>query len=218
MMQEGGFITMNNKVKTVMIVILCVIIVASLGLSAWKILSGSSDKPNPNATIIAAPEQSDFELHPEWGGNKPQVSYTDYGENLALGKTVKANAQLDNYYAYEANDGDILSYWEAPSGAYPKEIIIDMGAATELGAAQVLLNPDPIWGSRIQEIEVQVSTDGESYTTVFPKTALTFDTADTNSAYIPFTEATTGQFVKVLFHSNTGGAGGQAAEIEIYAP
>ena len=54
---------MNNKVKTVMIVILCVIIVASLGLSAWKILSGSSDKPN--ATIIAAPEQSNFELHPE---------------------------------------------------------------------------------------------------------------------------------------------------------
>jgi hypothetical protein len=210
---------MNNKTKTILLVILCVIIVASLGLSAWKILSaGSSDKPNPNATIIAAPEQSDFEPHPEWSGNKPQVSYHDYGENLAAGKAATANAQLDGYFSYEVTDSDLTTYWEAPSGAYPNEVTIDLGAVTEIGSAQILLNPDPIWGSRVQEIEVQVSTDGESYATVFPKTALTFDTADTDSAYIPFTEAISGQYVKFLFHSNTGAAGGQAAEIEIYAP
>lgn len=207
---------MNQKTKNILMVVLCVIILVSLVLSIVKIAGGTADEPNPNAIIVTSPEQADFELHPEWGG--PQVSYADYGENLAAGKTVTANAQLDNYVASKVTDGDLTTYWEGPSGMYPNEVIIDMGAATEMGAAQVLLNPDPIWGSRVQEIEVQISTDGETYTTVYPKTALTFDTADTDSAYIPFTEAVTGQYVKFLFHSNTGAGGGQAAEIEIYAP
>lgn len=208
---------MNNTTKNIAIVILCVIIVGALGLSFYRIAVGDiSDEPNPNVTLVTAPEQSDFELHPEWGG--PQLSYTDYGENLALGKLVTQNGNTDIYHCSNVTDGNVQTYWEGLSGLLPNEVTIDMDVITEMAAVQILLNPDPVWGTRVQEIEIQVSTDGESYTTVYDKAPLSFDTADTNSVYIPFTETVNGQYVKVLFHSNTGAGGGQAAEIEVYAP
>ncbi|MBQ9167084.1 MAG: discoidin domain-containing protein [Oscillospiraceae bacterium] len=208
---------MNNKAKTIIIVILCVIIAGALGFSFYKICADSaSDEPNPNVTLVTTPEQSDFELHPEWGGSKAQ--YTDYGENLAKGKITRSNGYVDGFGPANATDGKVSTYWEGAAGKYPNEMVIDMGSVTEMGAAQIKLVPESIWGCRLQEIEIQVSVDGENYTTVYPKTMLTFDSAKTNSAYMPFTEAVSAQYVKVLFHSNNGAGGGQASEIEVFAP
>ena len=51
---------MNNKAKNVVIIVLCVIIAGSLGLGAYTLSQGqkASSEPNPNVTVVAAPEQT----------------------------------------------------------------------------------------------------------------------------------------------------------------
>lgn len=209
---------MSNRAKNVTIAALCAIILAALSLSAYTLSGGrrSSGGPNPNVTLVAAPDQADFEEHPEWLA--PEVETVDYGENLALGKEVKQNGQTQVYNCKNAVDGNRYTYWEGKPDAYPSEITVNLGEVMELGGAQILLSPNQIWSARTQEVEVQISEDNETFTSIIPQTVLSFDPAANNCAYIPFAIGTQGQYVRFCFYSNTEATAGQAAEIEIYAP
>lgn len=208
---------MSDKRKNLILVLLCAIIVGAVGLTAYTVRShSSSDEPNPNVTLVTTPEQTDFEVHPEW--TIPETEPIDYGENIALEKTVKQSGQTDIYNCRNVNDGDRYTYWEGESDDYPNDITFDMGEAVEMTGARVLLNPRQIWSARTQDVEVQISSDGENFTTVYEKTTLTFDPLKDNSAYMPFDETVTAQYIRFLFYSNTGAKGGQAAEIEVYGP
>ena len=77
---------MNSKTKAITMTVLCVVIIGALGLSAYTLSRGRPSGPNPNVTLVPAPDQVDFEEHPEWVLPEPEV--IDYGENLALGKEV----------------------------------------------------------------------------------------------------------------------------------
>lgn len=208
---------MKNRTKNIIIVILCVVIAGAVALSVWRIAAGrTSDQPNPNVTLVTTPEQTGFEAHPEWTIAGTQS--VDYGENLALGKPVTEDGHTDVYGCVNLTDGDRLTYWEGLSGQYPNQVTIDLEQVTVMGGAQILLNPNAIWGARTQEVEVQVSDDGENFVTVFEKATLSFDPQANNSAYLEFAPSVSGRYVRFLFYSNTGAGGGQAAEIEIYAP
>lgn len=209
---------MSSKAKNVTIVILCVVIAGALGLSAYTLSKGqrASGKPNPNVTLVAAPEQTDFEVHPEW--IMPEAEVIDYGENLALGKEIRQNGQTQIYNCKNAVDGNRYTYWEGQADAYPSEITVNLGGVMELGGAQILLSPNQIWGARIQEVDVQVSDDNENFTTIVPQTELSFDPAENNCAYLPFEAGVKGQYVRFRFYANTEASAGQAAEIEIYGP
>lgn len=61
-----------------------------------------------------------------------------------------------------------------------------------------------------------VSDDGENFTAVCEKATLSFDPMADNSAYMPFPETVTGQYILFRFYSNSGASAGQAAEIEVY--
>ena len=208
---------MSNKAKNIVIVLLCVIIAGALGLSAYTIYAAAgSDEPNPNVTLVTTPEQEAFEIHPEW--TVPETEPVDYGENIALEKKVKQSGQTDIYNCKNLNDGDRYTYWEGESDDYPNEVTIDMEQSVDMSGARILLNPRQIWGARTQDVEVQVSEDGESFTTVYPRTVLSFDPNKDNSAYMEFEETVRGQYIRFVFYANTGAKGGQAAEIEVYAP
>jgi hypothetical protein len=56
---------MNPTTELILTVALLAIIVVCLGLSAVKIIK-SMKKTNPKAIIVPAPDQKDFEPHPEW--------------------------------------------------------------------------------------------------------------------------------------------------------
>ena len=77
--------------------------------------------------------------------------------------------------------------------------------------------PSSIWEPRIQEIAVQVSLDGESFTEVAAPDKYQFDAATGNRVRIDF-DTVEAAFVKLIFtlnsSSRTGGA--QAAEICVY--
>ena len=65
-------------------------------------------------------------------------------------------------------------------------------------------------------MEVLISDDGENFTTVCERAALSFDPMADNSVYMPFPETVTGQSIQFRFYSNSGASAGQAAEIEVY--
>lgn len=208
---------MSNKMKNLIIVLLCLVIIGSVGLSAYTIcVRSNADVPNPNVTLVTTPDQTDFEVHEEW--TIPETEPIDYGENLALEKDVKQSGQTDIYNCRNVTDGDRYTYWEGESNDYPNDVTIDLGQVMELTGARVLLNPRQIWSARTQEVEVQVSGDGETFVTVYPKTTLSFDPLKDNSAYMEFDETAAGRYIRFLFYSNTGAKGGQAAEIEVYGP
>lgn len=206
---------MKNGIKNAVIVILCVVIAVSIGLSVYAIrAAGTSDGTNPNVTLITAPDQTAFEEHPEW--TVTETEPIDYGENIALGKKVNQNGQTQIYNCKNVNDGDRFTYWEGKADAYPNEVTIDLEAPTAISGARILLSPRQIWGARTQDVEVLISDDGENFTTIYPQTTLSFDPMEDNFAYMEFPETPTGQYVLFRFYANTGANAGQAAEIEVY--
>lgn len=208
---------MKETTKNILIVILCGIIVCAIGLSAYTIAGrNSGEEPNPNVTLVTVPDQADFEEHPEW--TVPETEPIDYGENIALEKPVKQSGQTDIYNCKNVTDGDRYTYWEGETDDYPNDVTIDMGEVVEMSGARILLNPRAIWRARTQEVEVQVSDDGETFATVYPKTTLSFDPTKDNSAYMAFSQVVQGRYIRFVFYSNTGARGGQAAEIEVYGP
>lgn len=215
-MMGKGQNDMSDRTKNIVIVVLCLIITGALGLSIYGLWGERRglDVPNPNVTLVAAPDQEDFEEHPEWVAEEPEI--VDYGENLALGKDVKQNGQTQIYNCKNAVDGDRYTYWEGKPDSYPSEITVDLGEVFALSGAQILLSPNHIWSARTQEVEVQISDDNETFTTIVPRTVLSFDPEENNCAYMAFEDGVQGRYVRFSFYSNTEATAGQAAEIEIY--
>lgn len=207
---------MGEKQKNIVIICLCLVIVLCLGLTVWALNRKVPEEANPNVTLVTTPEQNGFEEHPEW--TIPVTEPIDYGENLALGKEARQSGQTDIYNCRNVNDGDRFTYWEGESDDYPNDVTIDLEEVTELGSVRVLLNPSRIWGARTQDIEVLISEDGENFVTAYPKTTLSFDPNTDNSVYLEFASPVQGRFVRFQFYANTGAKGGQAAEVEVYAP
>ena len=113
------------------------------------------------------------------------------------------------------NDGKTDTYWE--SKGFPAEIVLDLQGTFDVSTVAVCLNPSSIWEPRIQEIAVEVSADGETFTQVSAPEKYQFDAATGNRIRIDF-DLVPAAFVKVIFtlnsSSRTGGA--QAAEIGVY--
>lgn len=208
---------MNGKIRSWILGFLCLVIALSVGLTAYTLSARWKNRgPNPNVLLVTAPEQEDFQVHEEW--TIPETEPIDYGENLALGKPVKQSGQTDIYNGKNATDGDRFTYWEGEADGYPNDLTIDLEEEWEITGIRILLNPRQIWSARKQEVEVQVSDDSETFTTIYEKTTLSFDPLKDNSAYMEFAETVTARYIRFLFYSNTGAKGGQAAEIEVYGP
>ena len=113
------------------------------------------------------------------------------------------------------NDGRTDTYWE--SKGFPAEITFDLQGLYSVSTVAVCLNPSSIWEPRIQEIAVQVSLDGESFTEAAAPVKYQFDAATGNRIRIDFDPAKAA-FVKIVFTLNTSSrtGGAQAAEICIY--
>lgn len=207
----------KEKSKNVILAVLAAVIVVSLSLGIWAVLTRKPvETANTNVTLVPAPDQEDFEVHPEWA--LPEIEEIDYGENIAPGKTVTENGHTQVYHCRNVNDGETLTYWEGRADDYPNEITFDMEESVKISGARILLNPRSNWGARTQDIEIQVSGDNENFSTVYPKTTLNFDPNTGNFAYMELDEPAEARYIRFVFYANTGATAGQAAEIEIYAP
>jgi hypothetical protein len=200
-----------KKLNIVLIVVIALSLIAS-GIAFFLLPSDAGD---PGVTVVEAPEQAKAQrpsCFPD-----PEANYIPMPEteNLAEGKLVSSGEHTDVYVAANVNDGKTDTYWE--SKGFPAEMTIDLESSRKISTVAVRLNPSAIWEARSQEIAVQISADGTSFSELVPATRYEFNPDTGNRIRIDF-DATEARFVKLIFTMNsssrTGGA--QAAEIEIY--
>lgn len=166
-------------------------------------------------TIVTAPEQTEAQRPPCFVDPTDNYVPLPETENYALNKPVASGEFTDVYVETNVNDGSTSTYWE--SKGWPAEMAIDLQGTYTVSTVAVCLNPSSIWEARIQEISVEISADGETYTEVVAKANYQFDPETGNRIRIDF-DPVEAAFVKVIFYKNsasrTGGA--QAAEICVY--
>ena len=175
----------------------------------------TSEEIETIVTIITAPEQTHAERPPCFPDPTEQYIPLPEGKNLAQGKPVQSGAHTDVYVDRNVNDGKTDTYWE--SKGFPAEISFDLQGSFSVSTVAVCLNPASIWEPRIQEIAVQVSEDGTTFTEVSAPEKYQFDPATGNRIRIDFGPVQAA-WVKLIFtlnsSSRTGGA--QAAEICVF--
>ena len=196
----------------------CILLAAACALAMPLAVTAEETLPDTIdtiVTVVSAPEQDHAERPPCFPDPTDNFIPLPETENFALNKPVASGAHTDVYVSRNVNDGKTDTYWE--SKGFPAEMVIDLQGAYACSTVAVCLNPSSIWEPRIQEIAVQVSLDGESYTEVSAAAKYEFDAATGNRIRIDF-ETVEAAFVKVVFTMNsssrTGGA--QAAEICVY--
>ena len=166
-------------------------------------------------TVVPAPDQTEAQRPPCFPDPADDFIPLPDTENLAQGKPVTSGAHTDVYVDRNVNDGKTDTYWE--SKGFPAEITFDLQGSCTVSTVAVCLNPSSIWEPRIQEIAVEVSPDGETFTQAAAPDRYQFDAATGNRVRIDF-DPMPAAFVRLIFtlnsSSRTGGA--QAAEICVY--
>ncbi|MFI9025508.1 discoidin domain-containing protein [Streptomyces sp. NPDC053560] len=135
--------------------------------------------------------------------------------NLAVGKEVTASSYTQTYVAKNANDGQTSTYWEGAPGSYPTTLGVKLGANADVSSVVVKLNPDSIWSTRTQRIEVLGREQKASgFTSLVAAKDYTFNPASGgNSINIPVTARIAD--VQLRFTANSGAPGGQVAEFQV---
>lgn len=134
------------------------------------------------------------------------------GSNLALNRSISASSAHSLYPAANANDGSLTTYWEGASN--PSTLSVDLGANANITAIVIKLNPDSVWSSRTQTIQVlghdQNST---TFSQLVAAASYAFDPASGNSVSISV--AATVSAVQLNISSNSGAPAGQVAELQV---
>ncbi|WP_213002803.1 CARDB domain-containing protein [Winogradskya consettensis] len=148
-------------------------------------------------------------------GISPGIAHAAGGANLALGRTATASAVNGPYTAANVNDGNADTYWESPSNAFPQWVQVDLGSSTAIDQAKLKLPPASAWSARTENIALQGSTNGTSWTDLSASADRLFDPATANTVTINFAAATV-RYVRANLTSNTGWPAAQLSEVEIY--
>ncbi|MFE7565367.1 CARDB domain-containing protein [Streptomyces sp. NPDC057539] len=133
--------------------------------------------------------------------------------DLARGKPIEASSTVFNFVARNANDGNTGTYWEA--GGHPSTLTVKLGANADITSVVIKLNPDPIWGTRTQNLQVlgrdQAAT---GFTSLVARANHVFNPASNqNTVTIPVTGRVAD--LQLQFFSNTGAPGGQVGELQV---
>lgn len=205
---------MKAKIVTIVLAVAVCVVGVLLGVEYAAVRNAGISKDN--VTQIEAPEQTESVEHPDFV-REEYVAEVPEGTNIAPDAKVTANANGGNYVAANAVDGDTAgaSYWEGDPNNYPNTLTFTYDEAVSVHAMRLLLCPDMIWAKRTQQIEIQVSADGENYDTLVESQDYEFDPNTGNQIIVEF-EAADVKGIQLVFHANTGATAGQAAEVELY--
>lgn len=133
-------------------------------------------------------------------------------EDLALNKPTEASSDVPAFWRYYANDGDLGSYWE--SQGYPCELTINLERVATVSSIVIRLNPDPVWATRTQKIEVYARKEGEEFKKVLDEAEYKFDPKTGNRISIVFNPVPA-QYIKLSYTGGSGWGNAQAAEIMV---
>lgn len=158
-----------------------------------------------------AAQLAELEIYGAAGGEDPGDPPT--GTNLAGGKPIEASSSVFTFVPGNANDSSPTSYWE--SNGYPATLTVRLGADADVTAVVVKLNPDPIWSTRTQSIQVLGRAQSATgFTSLRARADHTFHPAtNQNSVTIPVTGRAAD--LRLQIFSNTGAPGGQVADFQV---
>lgn len=188
--------------------------------STTKPKPGAAAQQKPDRSFVAGtkfdivtPPQQDEPFIPAWA--KQVIPDTNFGVNLAKGKSIVCDAYVDVYMAKNANDGDDKTYWEGASNKYPNQLTVDLTKEETIKHIVVKLNPANLWGARTQTFTVLGSSDGVNFVPIVSSNGYNFDPATGNLTVINL-DSVKARYVRLEFTANTGANAGQVAEFEIY--
>lgn len=204
--------------KIVRRVLIILLICSNIGLFTYAykgIKEPSTEMKETNVTLVKAPDQEEPMEHPDFIKEEYTLVLPE-GENIALGKKVKASSFSDVYTPRKVVDGVAtgVSYWEGKN-EYPNYLTVDLAKPEKIHAIRIALSPMAIWGKRTQTISVNISSDGENFENIIATKQYTFDPDTGNEVQFLFDELET-RYVQIEITENSGSAGGQVAEFEIY--
>ncbi len=103
-------------------------------------------------------------------GTAQSISFTvtNNGTNLAVGKPVTFSSQEVGNAAAKAVDNDLTTRWSSNGPGYPQTLRVDLGKSYSLN--RIELAP---YQNRAYRYQVEVSTDGTTYTQVVNRTSNT---------------------------------------------
>lgn len=134
------------------------------------------------------------------------------GENMALNVPYSYNTIS---YSGSPVDGSIDTYWQNAKDDFPGILTIDLQGQCRID--KITLKLRDYWADRTQNLELQTSTDGKSFTTLIAATDYLFEKSKQNVLDLSFPE-TTARYVRMIGNSNTGWNTVQLSEIEVYGP
>jgi hypothetical protein len=142
-----------------------------------------------------------------------RVGTNPNGTNLAGGKPIDASSTTQSFVASNANDGSLTTYWE--SAGFSSTLTVHLGANADVTSVVVKLNPDPVWATRTQNIQIlgrdQAAT---AFTSLLARADYGFNpSTNQNSVTIPVSGRAAD--IQLQFFSNTGAPGGQVAELQV---
>ncbi|WP_256760015.1 discoidin domain-containing protein [Cohnella sp. WQ 127256] len=136
--------------------------------------------------------------------------------NLALQQKVFSTSNTAEAFPPElAVDGDPYTYWESTAKKFPQSLTLELREEKAIRKLLLRLPPQDAWEARDQEIEVLVSSDGKTFTSVLASKPYTFDPKNANAVEIPLTGVTT-KFLRLTLTGNTAWPAAQIAEFEAY--
>jgi hypothetical protein len=142
----------------------------------------------------------------------PTIQALADGANLAAGKPISGSPHTYTYAPANANDNDVTTYFEGST--YPSTLTVRLRVNADLTSVVVKLNPDPIWTSRTQTIQVLGREETASgFVSLSAAQLYTFSPATGNTVTIPVSARVAD--VRLSIATNSAAAGGQVAEFQV---
>jgi Pectate lyase superfamily protein/F5/8 type C domain len=135
--------------------------------------------------------------------------------NLALTATASADNTLAGFPAGNANDNNQATYWQAASGTG----VLTLRLAQAAPVDRLVLELPQGWGDRHQTIEVDGSTDGQTWTQLVAPQAYLFsagNAAGNNVVAISVPTATV-NYIRLDISNNDVQGAPQLAEFQVYS-
>lgn len=206
-------IRMQKKVVGILLVLLIIVNACHIFL----VKNGKAEVLDENFTLVEAIEQTES-MEQESFKEEEYIPVIPEGINIAPEGNADSTAFVGVYNGRKAIDENRkgVSYWEGAEGTYPNELSVSFAEPRNIHAIKVCLNPESIWGKRIQTFSVSYLDAEGAKQELFAENHYTFDPKKGNEVVLEFEEVEVTSVI-LTFTDNTGATGGQVAELEIYS-